>query len=133
MCKVTPMRSDSRMIDGTYDNIDHHAKTALPLVVFLEAAIKSLQGSLAEWKQGHNVHVIVTHDGRQIAFVPYQNKELFKGHGVSIRLKHSRSKYTELFNFWNIDQQINVMGLLKCLVEPQAGNTYLGGKYCTNN
>lgn len=95
--KTTLLRSTSSGVKGTYENINHHAKLLLPLVQQLEVLIPTL--GYSEWKQGNNIHVLVTCCGRQIVLrphrednmcdVPYDTYRAYIGIRASIRLSRA--------------------------------------------
>lgn len=85
------IRKGSVGIEGTYANADHHAKMLLPLIDYLVDKIDSW--GFAKWRQGHNMHVLVTHDGRKFTLRPVHNDGYF---GVKVSAFHSRGREVPL-------------------------------------
>lgn len=92
--QIVPLRSNSQGISGTYANIQHHAKVFQELVPYLEANIKLLPYKL--WKQGNNVHLLITEDDRTLVFRPVKNEEGIYC-GISVAARFSRSTEMRLF------------------------------------
>lgn len=61
-------RANSMGLQGTFENMEHHARGCRELVEALVAAAEMFP--FKEWVQGHNVHKFVTHDGRIYRFRP---------------------------------------------------------------
>jgi hypothetical protein len=60
----------------------------LPLIGLLTPLVAKLP--FATWKQGHNVHVLETHDGRQFVLRPWSQRQI--GYiGIQLFLRVSRS------------------------------------------
>lgn len=66
--EVRIARSDSMGLQGTYENVDHHAAACKPLIDILVAGVEHIP--FKRWVQGHNVHSLTTTDGRQYRFRP---------------------------------------------------------------
>jgi len=105
--KVEVLRKGGKGIEGTYANIDHHALEMAPFVNAI--APKILTMDLARWRQGHNIHVFETHDGRTFDMVPLRKNGYI---GVRLRLHVSRSHKVTLCDCTSvnsINQMITVM------------------------
>jgi hypothetical protein len=89
------IRKGSLGIAGTLKNAEHHAQPAIPLVKAMIDEIHDLTDLIKVWHQGHNIHVIESHDGRKIAFRPYRDVE--GEWGIEILIKMSRQLEYPLF------------------------------------
>lgn len=97
MLKVTPLRQGSRGIVGTYENANHHAKSLLDLIQFLEKKIP--KSNFSFWRQGHNVHILETMDGRKFVLRPFSQKGI--GYlGITLSAKFSRSDEMHLYTLY---------------------------------
>lgn len=94
--KITKIRKNSKGLVGTYENINHHAKEAEYVVKGMVKTINEYGDAIKEWKQGHNVHIIESWDGRKLAFTPHKEKDN-EINGVQISLYVSRGKRIPLF------------------------------------
>lgn len=94
MTLVKKLRKTSSGIQGTFANADHHAKRLLPLVKQLGAAAKDW--GFAEWKQGHNVHIFTSDDGRSFVMRPWRD-ETNEYAGIQVFARISRSTEIPLF------------------------------------
>ena len=81
--EISLLRSTSTGIEGTYKNADHHAQLLKPLIKQLAVLIPFMD--LAKWKQGNNVHVLVTHCGRQIVLRPHIEDNIQEFPSISYR------------------------------------------------
>lgn len=95
--KITKMRKGSKGLVGTYENIKCHAEGTREVVDEIVAMFKEYPDAIKEWKQGHNVHIVETWDGRKLVFTPYQKEgKLIKG--VLVSLYVSRGKRIPLYS-----------------------------------
>ena len=86
--QVKLLRSNSRGIEGTYDNANCHAKTLLPLLDFLRNCLEEQTG-YQEWVQGNNIHLLKTKDGRTFVFRPVHEPGGYVGISFSLRVSRS--------------------------------------------
>lgn len=95
--KIQPMRRTASGIQGTYANANHHAKVLIPLVNTLVRKIQTT--GTDTWIQGHNIHVLVSKDGRRLVLRPLARKD--KGYiGITVGLKLSRSHEVHLASIY---------------------------------
>jgi hypothetical protein len=97
--EVKLLRRGSKGLEGTYQNIEHHAIGAFPVVKVLVEIIKANQFLIEKWTQGHNTHLITSKDNRTLVFTPF--KDDLNPHnpysGVEVRLYVSRTQRVRLF------------------------------------
>lgn len=119
------IRKGSRGIEGTYENIDHHANDVMDIVKVLESTVEAYRDSIDEWIQGHNIHILKTMDGRKFAFRPYMCEGSETVNGVEVRLHLSRRQEVRigiirsiqeayLFSVWigcMLDSSQNIYGV----------------------
>jgi hypothetical protein len=112
MPTVRLLRKASLGLAGTYRNAHHHAKKLLPII---DALVKELPNtSYKEWGQAHNVHTITTVDGRQFIFRPYTTGN--QGYtGISLSLKLSRAKSSEIFLFSTTEDETEIKGFVQAV------------------
>lgn len=92
------MRRGSIGLAGTYQNIEHHAKRLKPLVDVLAATMPALP--FEEWRQGHNVHLLITKDRRQFVLRPFSQAR--QGYvGISLYARFSKSTEMLLFTLYH--------------------------------
>ncbi len=108
--QVELLRSNSKGLDGTYANIDHHAKKAKPVVDLLVKQFELLQHNIKRWRQGHNTHVIEAHDGRSLVFTPYSNETGIVG--VQVGIYVSRTTRVKLFHLTNRGEALTFINFL---------------------
>ena len=116
--KVGLIRSDSSGIKGTYANAKCHAQACTPLIKALEAQVHAF--GFKSWKQGHNVHVFETFDGRRFDIVPYADETGYTG--LQYRLRESRSKATPIMHITSLDQVNDLITVIKCTARPMPAN-----------
>lgn len=104
------LRSNSSGLKGTYKNIDHHAKKARPVVEILVKQFELMQLYIKKWKQGHNVHVIESLDGRSLVFTPYANES--ETIGVQVSIYVSRFNRIKLFHLTNRGEALTFINFL---------------------
>jgi hypothetical protein len=90
--KVSMLRAGSKGLAGTYMNVEHHAKRAGPYVDGVAALIEANKDRIYEWRQGHNIHVIVGKNGRQLALRPYAPIPEAGVIGIEASIRISRSQ-----------------------------------------
>lgn len=96
--KITKIRKGSRGMAATLENAEHHAQALTPFIKILKNMIKRI--GFAEWKQGHNIHIVVCENGdNQIQFTPYWCAEKKSYIGIRISLYESRSNRIPLIDF----------------------------------
>lgn len=93
---ITPLRSNSPGIKGTYQNLYHHAQPLEELIKFLESIIPTLP--FHAWKQGNNVHLLITEDDRTLVFRPARDDRGY--FGVTVATRFSRSSEMHLFTLF---------------------------------
>jgi hypothetical protein len=116
--QVELLRKDSTGIAGTYANARHHAQECLPLVKALEAQVQAF--GFKTWKQGHNVHLFETHDGRKFDIVPYAVNGKYKG--LELRLRESRSKAHRLAVITELSEIPTFVIILQALAKVHQAN-----------
>lgn len=122
--EITKLRSTSRGIDGTYVNANHHAKAILPFIKTLEAAVPTM--NFKKWIQGHNVHQLLTNDGRKFELVPVvRGEESYVG--VQLRLHKSRSQRFAIANCTNVNELPSFIMMLNELSKPLDSTIRVGG------
>lgn len=94
--EVKLLRRGSKGLEGTYQNIEHHAIGAFPVVKVLVEIIKANQFLIEKWTQGHNTHLITSKDNRTLVFTPFKDGDDSYS-GVEVRLYVSRTKRVRLF------------------------------------
>lgn len=130
--KVTKLRTSSLGLDGTYKNAEHHAKDAIPLIKNISQTIINLGESYDfEWKQGNNVHILITKDDRKVTFRPFvsENREW----GIDVLIKVSNQIEVRLFAITQLcDCMLLGLFLDKFFHDTNFTNTY-GSKEHRNN
>jgi 5-methylthioribose kinase len=117
--RVELLRKDSRGIVATYENAKHHAQPCLPLIEALEERVKKMGFKL--WKQGSNIHVFETEDGRRFDFIPLY-EEAIGYYGIEFRLRKSRSEAERLAQLTSVDDVDDFVTMVKMLSRPLAVN-----------
>ena len=117
------MRKGSKGIDGTYANIDHHAKGVFEIVTILENAIESYKGEIDEWIQGHNIHIIKTHDGREFAFRPFRSSQNSGIDGVEVLMHLSRKNEVRICVITEV-AEAHLFATSLCTMLASGKNTY---------
>lgn len=121
--EVTLLRKGSRGITGTYENIDHHAKTARPIVEIMEKTIPGL--GYKEWSQGNNIHKLVSSNGNVITCRPL----LVDGkYGIRFAREVSRSNEIFLYDLLELSDVPECLTLLKALNRTRFDNKYHSDK-----
>ena len=95
------LRKGSRGLAGSFKNAEHHAQAAVPLMHAMLGVINSLSPYIKSWGQGHNIHVLESHDGRKIALRPfYSNDDVGNEKwGIEIRIQVSRTVEIPIMTF----------------------------------
>jgi len=96
--EIKLLRSDSRGIEGTLANIEHHAMGIKELVLYLIPRLADL--GFKTWRQGNNIHEFVTSDGRRFTLRGYKRDGEYRGIRLSIRI--SRSNEHKLLDVENL-------------------------------
>lgn len=82
--KAEVLRKGGLGIQGTYNNIAHHANGMEEYVDRIAAVIPSM--GLKRWRQGHNVHVFETRDDRIFEMIPVKCAGDYCGVRLNMRL-----------------------------------------------
>lgn len=118
MTKVEFIRKDSFGIAGTYQNAEHHAQELIPLIQVLEKDVMSV--GFVKWRQGHNVHEFVNHEGTKYTLRGFKKDgEYF---GIRLALRISRSVEIRLMEITSIKECAKLIAFMKKLAEPIAGD-----------
>lgn len=129
--EVTALRKGGRGLQGTYDNINHHANKVKPFVDAL-APLGPLFG-FKRWRVGHNVHVFVTHDDTQYVLRP--TYDLVDGsrdyNGLSLGLRVSRGHEVELVQYTSPSHIPNLINMMYALAKSKRYSVN-GGKDAEN-
>jgi hypothetical protein len=99
--QVEVLRKGSQGIQGTIENIAHHAQPLAHLVQKIVNLIEAYKDDLSfsKWRQGHNVHVFETFDGRKFVFRPLHLKG--EGYvGLTLGLRVSRGHEIHLMTIY---------------------------------
>lgn len=125
---IKMIRKGSRGLEGTYENIEHHAKKVEPLVKALEPHIQHL--GFGAWYQGHNVHELVTKKGVSYTLRPiFVRGEGIDGRdytGIRLSLRISRSLEYRLTDIDDLADVPRLIEMLRLLAKPIAGE--VGGR-----
>jgi len=119
--KVSLLRKGSLGVEGTERNAKHHAKKILPFIAGLKPWMRNL--GFAEWVQGHNVHKLITKDGRVFVLRPIWTEE--DGYcGVKVLAAVSRREEIPLIALMDsseekLDEFTNALELLAKPVPPK--------------
>jgi hypothetical protein len=103
---ITIGRSDSKGLEGTYENCDDHAENLIPLVKSLLPMAKTVD--VKEWRQFNNVHYLFCHSGRILFFEGHKVNREYVGIRFGIKycgLKVPLFLYTDteqLLDFWQL-------------------------------
>jgi hypothetical protein len=89
--QVELLRSNSIGLDATYTNCEDHAQNLIPLIDHLVEYVKT-RCNFAKWRQGNNVHILVTKDGRQFVLRGFTEGSPKKYQGIYLTYRESRSK-----------------------------------------
>lgn len=95
--KKEMLRKGSIGLAGTLQNAECHAKDVVELVKDLAARVDKLDVKL--WRQGHNMHILVTNDDRMFVFRPLNNLESGcngGNYGIQFSSKINNKKSTEV-------------------------------------
>jgi hypothetical protein len=127
--KVTLMRKDSQGLAGTVANAEHHANDILPFIESMSGAVKHL--GFKEWKQGHNVHEFITHDGRSFVLRPIvkdgENGEVhYFGLRLSMKLGRKMEDQHRLMDIGSISDVGRLLDMLHQLAGAEKGRLNTG-------
>jgi hypothetical protein len=126
MTKISLVRAGGRGIKGTYQNASCHANALTPLIKNLEPF--GLRMGFKEWKQGHNVHIFITEDGRKFDIVPLRTSGGGPYFALRLRMRTSRTVRVPLFDYSNEDQLVELVAMLKSLAKPLGAGVEVGGE-----
>lgn len=115
------IRKTSRGLKGTMENVEHHAILVRPHVKFLSAVVEQIP--FKEWRQGHNVHMLVTTDGRAYKLRPIYSYVKNKGRvyiGIALFKLHGLAKLeVPIAQLIDMEDCFDFANLLKLLAKPQ--------------
>lgn len=120
---VSPLRKGGHGIQGTYANCDHHARQIRPLIEVLEHAVPVM--GFKHWEQGHNVHVLHTHDGRKYDLVPLVINDQYSG--IRLRVRQSRSEKIDLVDAYDGNSLLSMIQVMTNLARPLTKGRVGGG------
>jgi hypothetical protein len=113
--QINLLRKGSLGIKGTERNADHHAKAVIPYIEVLKAAVPHM--GFKEWKQGHNVHVLITRDDRVFVLRPIWEDGL--GYtGVKLLARVSRTHEIPLIGVTRISRLAHLVGAMEMIAKP---------------
>lgn len=121
--KIVKLRAGGRGIQGTYENIDHHAKDVEPYVKALEPLAPHWGFKI--WRAGHNVHEFETTHGRKYTLRPVYKKAEGdeRGYcGLALSLRLSRSEEIVLTHCIRHSDIPRLAEMMRMLAKPQNGN-----------
>lgn len=122
--EITKLRSTNRGIQGTIANAKHHAQALLPFIEALEVLLPTLH--FKTWKQGHNIHQFINHDGRKFELVPIV-REGESYVGIRLRLHVTRSLRHTLFDATDVSKIPDLVNLMRLMAQPIQPDIRLGG------
>ena len=125
MTVIVPLRSGGKGIAGTYANAHHHAQAILPFIEALEKIVPTL--GFKKWKQGNNVHILVTGDGRQFEVIPVARYNNGGYVGLRLRLHVSRSQRLALQDLTDMRDLPSFITTLQYLAKPMDPTIQVGG------
>ena len=105
-------------LDGTLRNVEHHAEKLKPLIEALRPYGK--EWGFKEWKQGHNVHEFVTHDGRRFTLRGITENGSYCGLRLAVRLSRSREEH--LWDVCSVKEIPTLAIMMAKLAMPMRGN-----------
>lgn len=121
--KIVPLRKNGKGIKGTYENVDHHAEAIRPYVDALSTMIPTMH--FVRWRQGHNIHVLDTQDGRSFDLVPLRIDGKYTG--VRFRMRLSRTYKAIVCDCPNIGRISQLAVVMHAVSHPIGENTDTGG------
>ena len=126
MIKRQPLMSTSRGLVGTIENAEHHAPELKDMVEYLAEQVEDLPyKATLLWKQGNNVHLIITDDGRTLCFRPFREAGGGPYKGISLALKtgNKRVDETVLYEARTLIECDVLLSLLSEIIIPVTGET----------
>ncbi len=120
--KIVKLRSTGKGIQGTYDNIAHHAQE-------VEIYVKALEPlapywGFQTWKQGSNVHQFDTFHGASYTLRPVFKTGEEGGYeyiGIALALRVSRSVEHLLTQCTRLTDIPRLCEMMRLLAKPQVG------------
>jgi len=116
--EVKLLRKDSKGIEGSYDNADHHAKAILPFIDAMKDKMTALGFTL--WKTGNNVHEFHTADGNRYTLRAFRRDGEYVG--VRLALRISRSAEYRLIDIDTVDEVPRLLDAMSLMARPNTGN-----------
>lgn len=116
--KVMLIRSDSRGLEGTVANAEHHANALLPFIKAMRYKVGKLGFSI--WRQGHNVHEFTTTGGARYTLRAYTRDGEY--HGVRLSKRLSRSVEEHLLDVELIDNVPLLLSIMQMLAGGKLGD-----------
>ena len=126
--KVSIIRKGGLGIKGTVANIEHHAPGVKAMVFALAPVV--LKMGYGKWKQGHNVHVFETKDGRIFDIVPLKRDSQYVG--LELRSRPTRGNRITMAQLVDMDDDFDdfVATMRTVLRAPRTDCYVLGGTAC---
>jgi hypothetical protein len=130
--QVETLRKGSQGIQGTFANIRHHARSLESLVERIVTLVDLNKKELkfARWRQGNNVHLFETQDGR--TFVFRHLRLTGKGYcGLTLALRVAYGQEVHLMTIYtDTHNHLTPEGLVSALcwmsdVKPVGGEAYV--------
>lgn len=125
---VEILRKGGLGIRGTYANIDHHAHGMDDYVNVLAPAILKL--NIKRWRQGHNVHVFETKDGRIFDMVPLVMMDEYSG--IRLNLRVSRGTKVRIADLIDPDDAQEFIDMLTIVFAPPRKGVDVRGATCND-
>lgn len=116
--EVKLLRKDSKGVEGSYDNADHHAKPILPFIDAMKDKVHQL--GFAEWRQGNSVHEFRTLDDVRYTLRAFCRDGEYVGVRLSLRI--SRSAEYRLIDIESVDEVPRLLDAMTLLAQPNTGN-----------
>jgi hypothetical protein len=114
---IEPLRAGGRGLEATYEVIDAYAPDVRPFMEAVSAAIPLM--NFTRWRQGHNLHIFETKDGRRFDLVLLKANNEYVG--LRFRYHRSRSDKVVLMDCMNrgrITQMIVLMQAVANAIDP---------------
>jgi hypothetical protein len=113
--RIRLLRKNGRGLEGTYENIRHHARPMKAYVDILAPVIPTL--GFKDWAQGHNVHTFVTDDGRE-----YTLRPIYQGKYIGIEFAMNRPIRVVIDQWIDLSEAEQFINVLRRAARPQQPN-----------
>lgn len=115
--EIKLIRKDSRGLQGTIANAEHHAEFILPFIDAMKDQVAKL--GFATWLQGSNVHEFRTVDGTRFTLRAFGRDRQYVG--VRLALRISRSAEYRLIDIEDVEEVHKLLWAMRMMAMPNTG------------